>query len=105
MYKLLINQVTCASDWDSHTLTKSVNHGSEDSFEYQLHQNELSHCLVKFRDTDARKQFEDYELRERYIGVIYHPETELQSHYSTTNIALEYDAIIFHDETSALKAL
>ena len=44
-------------------------------------------------------------LRERAIGVIYSPETELQSHYFDAKISLQFDAVIHIDTTSALKPL
>ncbi|RIA81174.1 erythromycin esterase [Glomus cerebriforme] len=44
-------------------------------------------------------------LRERAIGVIYRPDTELQSHYLNAKISLQFDAVIHIDITSALKAL
>jgi len=44
-------------------------------------------------------------LRERAIGVIYRPETELQSHYFYAKISLQFDSIIHIDNTNALKPL
>jgi len=42
---------------------------------------------------------------ERYIGVIYRPDTEKASHYNKTQITKEYDAVIFFDETNAVEPL
>lgn len=44
-------------------------------------------------------------LRERAIGVIYRPDTELRSHYSRARISLQFDAVIHIDITNALKPL
>tara|TARA_B100000575_G_scaffold294589_1_gene311833 strand:+ start:7611 stop:9203 length:1593 start_codon:yes stop_codon:yes gene_type:complete len=41
-------------------------------------------------------------LCQRWVGVHYVQETELQSHYGESNIAHQYDAIIFIDKTNAL---
>lgn len=45
------------------------------------------------------------ERLERYIGVIYRPETERQSHYFSTSIADEYDVLVHLDETTAVQPL
>ena len=100
--------VTCASDWDGHCEVKSVIPSISSSFEYFLQSlrdsngDEIPVGYLKLRDSKARELLEDLELHERYIGVIYRPETELQSHYSTTCLALEYDAVIFQKETRAI---
>ena len=44
-------------------------------------------------------------MRERAIGVIYRPDTELQSHYFYAKISLQFDSIIHIDNTNALKPL
>jgi erythromycin esterase-like protein len=42
---------------------------------------------------------------ERFIGVFYRPETELQSHYSEAVLPRQFDAWVWFDETSALTPL
>ena len=42
---------------------------------------------------------------ERFIGVIYRPETERWSHYSEAALARQFDAYCWFDETQALKPL
>ena len=44
-------------------------------------------------------------MKERAIGVIYRPDTELQSHYFNAKISLQFDAVIHIDTTTALKPL
>lgn len=44
-------------------------------------------------------------LLERAIGVIYRPETERWSHYFTTRLPEQFDAVIHLDETRALEPL
>ena len=44
-------------------------------------------------------------LLERFIGVIYRPETERWSHYSEAVLPRQFDAYCWFDETSALEAL
>jgi hypothetical protein len=52
-------------------------------------------------DTELTRLLSD-ELLERYIGVIYRPDTELLSHYSSSALSLQYDAVIHIDQTEAL---
>ena len=42
---------------------------------------------------------------ERAIGVIYRPETELQSHYFQAVLPLQFDEYVWFDETHAVRAL
>jgi erythromycin esterase-like protein len=42
---------------------------------------------------------------ERAIGVIYHPETERQSHFFRARLAEQFDAVLHFDETQAVKPL
>jgi putative phosphoribosyl transferase len=42
---------------------------------------------------------------ERFIGVIYRPETERWSHYSHCNLAEQFDAYVWFDQTTAVPAL
>ena len=42
---------------------------------------------------------------ERAIGVIYRPETELQSHYFEAVLSRQFDEYIWFDETSAVTPL
>ena len=42
---------------------------------------------------------------ERFIGVIYRPETERWSHYSEAILPRQFDAWVWFDETSAVSPL
>jgi erythromycin esterase-like protein len=42
---------------------------------------------------------------ERYIGVIYRPDTELYSHYAEAALSSQYDAYAWFDETAAVTPL
>jgi len=45
------------------------------------------------------------ERLERAIGVIYSPETELQSHYFYASLPRQFDEYIWFDETRAVEPL
>jgi len=42
---------------------------------------------------------------ERYIGVIYRPDTERMSHYSQASLPEQYDGFVWFDETRAVTPL
>ena len=42
---------------------------------------------------------------ERYIGVIYRPETERASHYGAASLAAQYDCFVWFDKTTAVRPL
>ena len=42
---------------------------------------------------------------ERFIGVIYRPETERWSHYSECSLPQQFDAYVWFDETTAVTPL
>jgi erythromycin esterase-like protein len=42
-------------------------------------------------------------MLERAIGVIYMPESERQSHYFTARLARQFDAVVFFDQTRAVR--
>jgi tetratricopeptide (TPR) repeat protein len=42
---------------------------------------------------------------ERYVGVVYRPDTEKASHYCQSQIVKEFDSVIFLDETSAVEPI
>ncbi|KAL6048840.1 Erythromycin esterase [Balamuthia mandrillaris] len=74
-------------------------------------QSALMSCCVqgKHRRKQAicreLNQYLGVPMLERYIGVIYRPESELASHYARSILSAQYDAVIHLDETSALPPL
>ena len=44
-------------------------------------------------------------IDQRYVGVHYHPETELRSHYIKGSLIGQYDALVFINTTNALQVL
>jgi protein-L-isoaspartate(D-aspartate) O-methyltransferase len=42
---------------------------------------------------------------ERAIGVVYRPETELQSHYFQAVLPVQFDEYVWFDETDAVRPL
>ncbi|HTU81811.1 MAG TPA: erythromycin esterase family protein, partial [Candidatus Acidoferrales bacterium] len=44
-------------------------------------------------------------MLERAIGVVYKPETELQSHYFVADVVRQFDAVFHFDRTRAVEPL
>jgi protein-L-isoaspartate(D-aspartate) O-methyltransferase len=99
--------VTAADDWDSPRKTKRVNPSRSDSYERQFHDSGVPRLLLDLREgrhEALRRRLAEPRL-ERFIGVIYRPETERWSHYSQAVLPEQFDAWVWFDETRALKAL
>jgi erythromycin esterase-like protein len=64
--------------------------------------------LLDLREGEAELAVREALLEprlERFIGVIYRPETERWSHYSEAILARQFDAWVWFDETHAVKPL
>jgi erythromycin esterase-like protein len=99
--------VACASDWDAPTEIKPVNPSLPDSHEGRAHDAGVSRGLIDLRPgetDDLRARLVDPRL-ERFIGVIYRPETERWSHYVDCVLRDQFDAYVWFDETSAVTPL
>ena len=103
-----LGSVAAASNWEEPMQVMRVRPSREDSYEALAHRTGLACFLL-----DLRKGFIDDELRqllleprlERFIGLVYRPETELWSHYSKAILPKQIDAHVCFDETTALKPL
>jgi erythromycin esterase-like protein len=97
--------VAAADDWDSAMKVKRVNPSRSDSVERILHDAGVARCLLDLsRDDPATRALRPSRL-ERFIGVIYRPATELQSHYAEASLAQQFDAFLWFDETTAVTPL
>jgi erythromycin esterase-like protein len=102
--------VAAASDWDEPMQVMRVRPSHRDSIERACHDAGLPCALLDLRGGDAGA---DEGLRaallpsmlERFIGVVYRPETELQSHYAEASLPRQFDAYVWFDDTSAVVPL
>jgi erythromycin esterase-like protein/predicted phosphoribosyltransferase/predicted alpha/beta-hydrolase family hydrolase len=96
--------VAAASEWDAPMEIKQVRPSRPDSYEALFHEAGRARALLDMRadmDPELRRGLSDPRL-ERYIGVIYRPETERWSHYSRSSLPDQYDAFVWFDRTSAV---
>ena len=100
-------KVTAASDWDGDHETKRVLPSRPDSYERACHDSGVARFLLDLspgRNDLLRRRLAEPRL-ERFIGVIYRPETERWSHYSEAVLPEQFDAWVWFDATTALVPL
>jgi protein-L-isoaspartate(D-aspartate) O-methyltransferase len=99
--------VAAASDWGGPMEVKFVQPSHPRSYEHVCHQSGLSRFILPLRASkppELRRHLSERRL-ERAIGVIYRPESELQSHYFTAALPRQFDEWIWIDETSAVEPI
>jgi erythromycin esterase-like protein len=100
--------VAAADDWDEPMKIKRVQPSLPESYERAAHESGIDSFLIDLREgeRDERLAAELMEPRlERFIGVIYRPETERWSHYSEAILPRQFDGYVWFDETSAVTPL
>ena len=99
--------VACASDWDGPMEIKPVRPSMPGSHERSSHDTGLPRFLLDMRGGPARhagRPLAEPAL-ERFLGVIYRPETERWSHYAECRLSEQFDAWVWFDETTAVTPL
>ena len=99
--------VLAADEWDEPGQVMAVNASRPDSYEALCHEAGLPSFLIDLRsgrNEAARRQLQEPRL-ERFIGVIYRPRTELQSHYARASLPDQFDGFVWFDETRAVSPL
>jgi erythromycin esterase-like protein len=97
--------VTAASDWDAPEERKRIRRARPDSYEAVFHGLDVPAFYLDLRAGRPQLPGLPLDLRERAIGVIYRPQTELVSHYFHANLLQQFDAVFHFDETRALEPL
>ncbi|OWV87483.1 protein-L-isoaspartate O-methyltransferase [Rhizobium sp. R635] len=97
--------VIAASDWDGQAETKQVNPSLPESCERLCHDSEKPRFLLDFKASEELHARLVEQRLQRFIGVIYRPDTERLSHYMPTSLSRQYDAFLWFDETRALSPL
>ncbi|CAA9501735.1 MAG: Protein-L-isoaspartate O-methyltransferase [uncultured Sphingomonas sp.] len=95
--------VAAADDWDAPMKVKQVRPSLEGSHERLCHDAGIERFLLDLREGGPEPVHE--ERLERYIGVIYRPQTERWSHYVESVLAEQFDGWVWFDETSAVTPL
>jgi len=99
--------VMAADDWDEPGQAMRITPSRPDSYEALCQQTGVPRFLLDLRpgrNEPVRRDLREPRL-ERYIGVVYRPQTELQSHYARSSLSDQFDGFVWMDETSAVKPL
>ncbi len=99
--------VAAAPEWDAPMDVMQVRPSRPDSYGALCHQVHHEQFLLDLRPPgpDGLRTLLSQPRLERYIGVIYRPETERWSHYSHSILPDQYDAFVWFDKTTALTPL
>ena len=103
-----LGTVAAADDWDEPMTVKAVRPSLPGSHERTSHDSRIGRFLLDLRENrlppDLAEALAEPRL-ERFIGVIYRPETERWSHYSEAILPKQFDAWVWFDETEAVTPL
>jgi protein-L-isoaspartate(D-aspartate) O-methyltransferase len=97
--------VAAADDWDGPMRVKSVRPSHPESYERLCHEAAVPAFFLHLREparAELRYELEPARL-ERAIGVVYRPETEIQSHYFHASLPHQFDEYVWIDETRAVQ--
>ena len=94
--------VAAASNWDEPMEIKPVRPSLSDSYERLCHDSGVPCFMLPLRSLPAALSELRQPRLERAIGVIYRPETELQSHYFEAVLPSQFDEYMWLDETTAV---
>ena len=99
--------VAAANNWDEPMIRMRVRAARADSYERLCHDSGVPAFLLHLREPprdELRDELSEVRL-ERAIGVVYRPETELESHYFQAILPNQFDEYIWFDETEAVHPL
>lgn len=100
--------VAAADDWDEPMQIKRVRPSLPESYERASHDAGMPRFLLDLREGEVSREIREALIRprlERFIGVIYRPDTERWSHYSEAILPRQFDGWVWFDETHAVTPL
>ncbi|WP_259650269.1 erythromycin esterase family protein [Gluconacetobacter diazotrophicus] len=97
--------VAAASEWDGEMEVMTVRPARTDSYEHAFLLAGLPRALFDWRDNRPLREAVRGPWRERAIGVIYRPDSELGSHYFEATLADQFDAWVWLEKTKAVTPL
>jgi erythromycin esterase-like protein len=99
--------VAAASNWDEPMQIMNVLPARADSYEFLFRRTGLARSLTDWRPVQRHNLREVLRTphRERAIGVVYRPDTELLSHYFEAILPDQFDAYVWFETSHAVTAL
>lgn len=97
--------VAAASGWDRPVEIQNVRPAPPETYEHLFHTSSHKQFFLHLRRPahEALREALKGPQLERAIGVIYRPETELQSHYFEADLPEQFDEYIWIDESRAVR--
>lgn len=96
--------VIAGREWEAPMERMRVPPAREDSWEAVLHEASPADQLLIFSDAQETRELLQWRGH-RAIGVVYHPEYEYLGNYVPTVLPRRYDALMFIDQSKALRPL
>lgn len=96
--------VLAASTWDGPQQVMELKPSHPESYEHVMHECRFHGFFLPMRAmTNALRDKLREPRVERMIGRVYRPETELESHYVSASLPLQFDELVYIDRTRALR--
>jgi protein-L-isoaspartate(D-aspartate) O-methyltransferase len=99
--------VAAAHEWDGPMRAMDLRPAHPESYERLCHDSGLAAFVLHLREPsreEVRAELTAPRL-ERAVGVVYRPETELQSHYFHASLPHQFDEYVWVDETRAVRPI
>ena len=99
--------VAAAHEWDDPMRVMALRPAHPDSYERVCHDAGTRAFLLPLRQPqreEVRVELAPARL-ERAVGVIYRPDTELQSHYFHASLPYQFDEYVWFDETQSVRPI
>jgi erythromycin esterase-like protein len=99
--------VAAAHNWDDPMRVMTLRPAHPESYERLCHESDVRAFLLHLREPareEVRAELTPARL-ERAVGVIYRPETELESHYFHASLPYQFDEYIWFDETRTVRPI
>lgn len=97
--------VTAAHEWNGATNTMRVRPSVPESWGALMREAEPDRFFLNIRNGAGLAEALGPWRPERFIGVIYRPQTELVSHYAEVSLSAQFDAYFWFEETDAVEPL
>lgn len=97
--------VAAANDWDGDMEVKPIRPSLDGSYERVMHDSGVGRCLIDFARHARLRDGLLKPMLERFIGVIYRPDTERFSHYAHASLPRQFDAFVWFDQTTPVEPL
>jgi len=99
--------VAAAHSWGEPHEIMQVRPAQKSSYEKLCHESGVQNFFLPLRGSESSTLRDRLKgpLLQRAIGVVYRPQTEMQSHYFHASLPRQFDEWIWFDESQAVQAL